>query len=144
VFQLAADTISEPFTVDLFLAAKEGPHLAFLAYVRAEEPASIELVLKVKEITAPKPYGLGFSVEVPLIPTIPGASYASAESAFVTLGSSNVAYYETVHGKRTLRHLKGLISPRTCPRGGFPIRGVFSFADGTTTTANTTIPCPKG
>ncbi len=143
VFRLAGETIREQFTVDLFLAPREAGHLALLAYVRAIDPASIELVLKAKEIKAPKPYGLGFSVEVPLIPTIPGASDASVESAFVTLGSANVAYYETVHGKRTLQRLRGLISPKTCPLGGFPFQSVFDFADGTTTTANTVIPCPR-
>ena len=115
----------------------------FLEGVRGFAPASIELVLTAKEIRAPKPYGLGFSVELPPISTIPGASNASVESAFVTLGSANVAYYEKAHGKRTLRHLKGLISPKTCPRGGFSLQSAFDFADGTTTTGNAVIPCPR-
>ncbi len=143
LFQLAGETIREQFTVDLFLAPREAGHLALLAYVRATNPASIELVLTAREIKAPKPYGLGFSVEVPLIPTIPGASDASVESAFITLGSPNVAYYETVHGKRALQRLRGLISPKTCPPGGFPFQSAFDFADGTTTTANALIPCPR-
>lgn len=143
VFQLAGEVTTERFTVDLFLASRTAGHLAFLAYVRAIAPASIELVLTAREIEAPKPYGLAFTVEVPPIPTIPGASDAAVESAFVTLGSANVTYYKTVHGKRTLQHLKGLISPSTCPHGGFPFKSVFDFADGTSTSDNATIPCPR-
>jgi hypothetical protein len=143
LLELAHEIIREPFTVDIFLAPKEGPGLAFLAYVRAISPASVELVLKAKEIHAPKPYGLGFSVEVPLIPTLPGASDASVEHAFLTFGSTDVAYRKTVHGKRTLVHVKGVIAPRTCPRGGFPLKGTIDFADGTATIGKTTIPCPS-
>jgi hypothetical protein len=64
------------------------------------------------------------------------------ESAFLTFGSKNVAYYGMVHGKRKLLHVKGIVIPKTCPHGGFPVQGDIAFADGTTTTANATIPCP--
>src|SRR5665213_3945197 len=115
LLELPSETIHEPFTVDIFLASKSARHLSFLAYASATSPASVELVLKAREIPAPRPYGLGFSIEVPPLPTIPGAQLPSIESAFVTLGSPNVAYYKVVHGKRTLVHLKGLISPGNCP-----------------------------
>jgi hypothetical protein len=142
LLELGKEVIHEPFTLDIFLAPSEHGHLAFLAYLIATAPASVELVLKAREIPAPKPYGFGFSVEVPPIPTIPGASDASIESAYFTFGSTNVAYYETVHGKRKLVHINGLIEPRSCPRGGFPLETIVDFADSTTTTATTTIPCP--
>jgi hypothetical protein len=64
------------------------------------------------------------------------------ESAFLTIGARNVAYYETVHGRRTLLHVRGLVAPKTCPRGGFPLKGTVSFADGAALTVNPTIPCP--
>ncbi len=142
LLELAKEIIKESFTVDIFLGPKENGHLVFLAYIRASSPAVIELVLKAKEIQGPKPYGLGFSVEVPPIPTLPEASNASVESAFLTFGSTHVAYYKTVHGKRTLFHVRGIIVPRTCPHSGFPVQGSVGFADGTTTTATTTIKCP--
>jgi hypothetical protein len=144
LLELAKEVIREPFTVDIFLAPKEDGRLAFLAYVIAVTPASVELVLKARQIPAPKPYGFGFLVEVPLIPTLPGASNASVESTFLTFGSANVAYYETVHHKRTLVHLEGLIEPKSCPSGGFPLQATLDFADNSTLTAATTIPCPSG
>jgi hypothetical protein len=113
-----------------------------LVYASALAPIAVELVLVAKQIPAPKPYGLGFSVEVPPVSTIPGAADASIESAFVTVGGPNVAYYESVAGKRTLVHLRGLVVPKHCPNGGFLTEGTVDFADGTTLTVNPTIPCP--
>lgn len=134
--------IHEPYTLDFFFAPKEHGRLALLAYASAVSPVPVELVVVAKEVHAPKPYGLGFSVEIPPISTLPGASLASVENAFATFGATNVAYYETVHGKRTLVHLRGIVVPKTCPRSGFPSEGTIDFADGTTLTVNPTIPCP--
>jgi hypothetical protein len=142
LLELAKEIITEPYTIDLFLAPKENGHLVFVAYIRAVSPALVELVLTAKEIPAAKPYGLGFSIEVPPIPTLPEASNASVQSAFVTFGSKNVAYYKMVHGKKKLFHVRGVVTPKTCPSGGFPLEANIDFADGTSSTANTTISCP--
>lgn len=142
VLELSKEIIREPYTLDFFFGPSEHGHLALLAYASAVSPVPVELVVIAKEVPAPKPYGLGFSVEIPPISTLPGASLASVESAFATFGATNVAYYETVHGKRALVHLKGMVVPKSCPRGGFPSEGTIDFAGGATLTVNPTIPCP--
>jgi hypothetical protein len=144
LIEFPKQAIRERFTIDFFFAPREHGHLALLAYASAVAPVAVEITVIAKEVPAPKPYGLGFSVEIPPITTIPGATLASVESAFATFGSPNVAYYETVHGKRTLVRLKGMVVPKTCPRGGFPTEGTIDFADGSTLTVNPTIPCPHG
>lgn len=144
VVALAGGLVRESFTLDFFFAPPEHGRLTLLAYASGTSPVGVGLVVVAREIRAPKPYGLGFSVQVPQVSTIPGASYASVESAFATLGASNVAYFKTVHGRRTLVPVKGLIVPGRCPPGGFPTRGVVEFADGATFTVNPTIPCPRG
>jgi hypothetical protein len=48
----------------------------------------------------------------------------------------------TVHGKRTLTRIKGIVLPKRCPRGGWPVASQFSFQDGSTVFAKRTIPCP--
>ena len=107
------------------------------------ETAAFELVLVAKEFHAPKPYGIGFSVEVPLIAALPGASNASVESVFLTFGSTHVAYYKTIHGKKKLFHVRGVVVPKTCPRGGFRLEATIDFADGATLAVTPTIPCPR-
>ncbi len=142
VIELPSGAIHEPYTLDFFFAPKHDGHLAVLVYASAIAPVPVELVVVARQVPAVKPYGIGFSVEVPLISTLPGASYASVESVFATLGATNVAYYKTVKGKRRLVHLKGILVPGRCPRGGFPSKGIITFADGSTLTVNPTIPCP--
>jgi hypothetical protein len=144
VVELPSETIRAPYTLDFFFAAKNSGHLRLLIYARADAPLGVELVLVAKQLPVPKPYGVGFSVEVPPISSFPGAGDASIESAFVTVGGPNVAYYEPVHGRRTLVHLRGIAVPQRCPSGGFPIQGTVDFADGTTLTVNSAILCPHG
>jgi hypothetical protein len=47
-----------------------------------------------------------------------------------------------VHGERKLVHVKGLIVPKTCPKGGFPFKVMITFLDGSSTTDTYTAPCP--
>jgi hypothetical protein len=142
VLELPTETVHEPYTLDFFFAAKTRGHLQLLIYANAVAPESVELVLRARQVPAPKPYGLGFSVEVPPVSTFPGAPDASIESAFVTVGGPNVAYYETVAGRRQLVRVRGLVVPKRCPSGGFPTQGTVDFADGASLTVNSTIPCP--
>lgn len=142
VLELAGEVIKESFTLNFFRGPNENGHVVLLAYLNAITPVSVQLVLRAQVVREPKPYGLGFTFTVPLIPTLPGASDASAEQIFVTLGAPNAAYYKKVHGKRRLFHVKGIIVPKKCPRGGFPYKTEIGFADGTTNTVKGTIPCP--
>jgi len=143
LLELAHEVIREPYTLDLFLGPSESGHLAVLAYVNASSPASFQLVVVAKEIQAPPPYGIGFSVAVPPIPTLPEASNASIETAFLTVGDNNVAYYRQVHGHRRLVHVRGIVVPKRCPGGGFPYKALVSFEDGASLTSTGAIPCPR-
>ncbi len=142
LLELAKEVIHEPFTLDLFLAPAEAGHLVVLAYVNAASPASFQIVVKATEFHASKPYGLGFSFAVPPIPTLPEASDASIQSAFLTVGDNKVAYYKRVHGERKLVHVNGIVVPTKCPKDGFPYKALVSFADGTSLTNTGAIACP--
>ncbi len=142
LLELAGEVIHEPFTLEFFNGPKENGHMAILVYVNADTPVSVQLVLVAKEIYGPKPYGWGVTFEIPIIPTLPGASYASVEKTSFTIGDLKVGYFKTIHGKRKLVHVRGVVVPKTCPAGGFPYEASFSFADATTNTYKGTIPCP--
>lgn len=142
-YEIGHEVIKEAFTLDFFLIDNHPGHVQLAIYLQGSTPVSIELVFTANVIQEPKPYGLGFSLNVPLIKVLPEASDASAVSSFITLGAKNVAYYKTVHGKRKLEHVKGIVTPKTCPRGGWPVATEFSFQDGQTVMAKHTIACPK-
>jgi hypothetical protein len=140
--QLPGELVREAFTLDFFFGSESPGHMALLIYASASSPVNVELVVVAHEVRARPPYGLGFSVEVPPISTIPGAPLATIESAFASLGAGNVAYYRRVRDRRRLVRVRGLVVPRTCPRGGFPSRARIEFRDGRTLTLDPTMPCP--
>jgi hypothetical protein len=141
-YEIAHEVINESYTLDFFLGNNKPGHVELLIYLDASTPVSIQLVFTAPVIQEPKPYGLGFSLNVPLIKVLPEASDASAISAFFTAGAKNVAYYKKIHGKKKLFHVKGIITPKTCPHGGWPAASEFSFEDGSTVKSTVTIPCP--
>jgi hypothetical protein len=143
VYEIGHEVIKEAFTFDVFLIDNHPGHVQLAIYLQGSMPVSIEIVFTAMVIQEPKPYGLGFSLNVPLIKVLPEASDASAVSTFITLGAKNFAYYKTVHGKRKLEHIKGIITPKRCPAGGWPVAAEFSFQDGQTVMAKHTIPCHK-
>jgi hypothetical protein len=141
--KLGTQIIEEPFTLDFFLGDNNPNHTVILLYLNGVSPVSIQIVFTaVVEKEAP-PYGLGFHFNIPLIPTLPGASDASALSVHISLGAQNVFYYTKVHGKRKRVHVKGLVLPKTCPKGGFPAETEIAFEDGYTSTNKLNLPCPK-
>jgi hypothetical protein len=144
IYQIGKELVEEEYKLDFFLSDNRPGHTTLLIFLSGSKPVSVEVVFTATVIRGPKPYGLGFSVDVPLIKVLPEASNASAKSAFLSLGAHNVAYYRTIHGRRKLFHVKGIILPKSCPRGGWPVASQFSFEDGSTVMAKRTVPCPKG
>jgi hypothetical protein len=142
-YEIAKEIVNEKFTLDFFLGDNRPNHTELLIFLNGSSPVSIQLVFRAPVIHGPKPYGLGFSLNVPIIKVLPDASDASATSSFLTLGAKNVAYFKNVHGKRTLVHVKGIIAPKSCPHGGWPVASQFSFQDGSTVMSTSKIPCPK-
>jgi hypothetical protein len=141
--KLGTQIIEEPFTLDFFLGNNSPGHTELLIYLNGVSPVSVQLVFHALVEKEAPPYGLGFHVSVPLIPTLPGASYASALSVHITLGAPNVYYYVKVHGKRKRVHVKGLVLPKKCPKGGFKTDTILNFEDGYTSENPFTIPCPR-
>ncbi len=141
-YEIGGQVNEEPFTLNFYRGPNEDGHLVILAYVNAVSPVSVQLVLKAQVVNEPKPYGLGFTFKVPPIESLPGASNATVKSIYITLGAPNAAYFEQVHGKRQLVHVKGIVVPKKCPKGGFPYKTQLTFEDGTTNAFTGTIKCP--
>ncbi|HEX5852800.1 MAG TPA: hypothetical protein VFY36_06890 [Solirubrobacteraceae bacterium] len=143
IYQLGSEIVKEHYTVEFFLTDNRPGHTRMVIYLKGSTPVQIELYFDATIIKGPKPYGLGFSLDVPLIKVLPEASDASATSAFLRLGAHNRPYYKKVHGKRKLFHIRGIVLPNHCPHGGWPVASRFDFQDGSTVMAKRTIDCPR-
>lgn len=142
-YELGHEIINEAYTLNFFLADNKPGQVSLLILLKGSTPVSIEVLLTATVIHGPPPYGLGFSVAVPLIKVLPEASDASATTASLSLGAHNATYYKKVHGKRKLFHVQGIILPKHCPHGGWPVASQFTFQDGSTVMAKRTVPCPR-
>jgi hypothetical protein len=142
VYELGGELIREPYTIELFLADNRPGQVSMLVFLKGTTPVSIEVIFGATVINGPSPYGLGFSVDVPLIKVLPEASDASATTAFLSLGAKGATYTKTVHGRKRRLHVKGIVLPRRCPHGGWPVASQFSFQDGSTVLAKRTVRCP--
>lgn len=142
IYQLGQEVVKEHYTLELFLSDNRPGHVRLLAFLVGHTPVSIEIVFGGSVIRGPSPYGLGFSLNVPLIKVLPEASDASATSAYITLGAKGATYFKKVHGKRKKLKVRGIILPKHCPRGGWPVASQFSFQDGSTVMAKRTVRCP--
>jgi hypothetical protein len=77
------------------------------------------------------PFGSKLVVSVPAIPTLTYEPDASFTALSLTIGNAGT-------------HSRGVITlPRRCPKGGFPLAASFSFADRSSTSASTDVPCPR-
>ncbi len=142
LFEISHELLPGPLALEFFLAPSEHGHLAVLIYVSAVTPASEQLAFMGHEVRARKPYGIGITFDIPIVPTLPGASPGWVQHVSLTFGAHNIAYYRTVHGKRELQHVRGVVTPKTCPHGGFPLEVQVAFADGTASATTTKVPCP--
>jgi len=131
VVSFGAERVRESLSVQPFFAPGGG--LEFFA--DGVSPVSIELLSKGRVISASPPFGPTVVAEVPLVVTVPGALDGSAEAINVTVGA---AYRK---GRKTTYYIT---VPRSCPKGGFPLKATMSFLGGATAEASYKAPCPRG
>jgi hypothetical protein len=122
------------------------PHngnIVVLFYANGQEPVYAQIVFQGELVSGSEAFGGDLNAAIPLIPSVPNGPPVSIVSVQSTIGPSHLTYYKHVHGKRVAFHPKGVSVPLHCPRGGFPFSANFSFLDGTNTTAQSVVPCPR-
>jgi hypothetical protein len=108
-------------------------------YVQGHSPVALELISKGHFVPAHGLFDEQFIGEVPLVETVPGAPDASTEFIDVTIGTAIKRHGKTIY--------YGVV-PKTCPRGGYPVKSELIFAalgglPPQTVTTSLKIPCPK-
>jgi hypothetical protein len=130
VVSFGSTRVNEKVSIQDFFAPNGG--LTF--YVEGSTPAFFQILEKAQWATASAPYGPKLIVEVPLVETVPGADDASILSFKVKVGAAYQKAGKTV---------SYLTLPRSCPRGGAPLKAEFKFMSGETVTVSDKQPCPK-
>jgi hypothetical protein len=121
------------------------PHdgnIVVLFYADGREPVYAQLVFQGELIAGTQTLGGSLNAAIPLVPSVTAGPPVSIVNVRTTIGPAHLTYYEHVHGRTVSFHPVGVSVPQHCPRGGFVFSATFSFADGTTTVANSTVPCP--
>lgn len=117
-------------------------NLVVLFYANGLNPVYAQLAFSGEVLPASGEFGSQLQTTVPLIASVPGGPDVSVVSVTSTIGPSHLTYYKRVHGRRVSFHPRGVSVPERCPRGGFPFAAEFTFLDGSSTSAQTTVPCP--
>lgn len=119
-------------------------NLVVLFYANGLYPVSAQVAFAGEVLPDSGRFGSQLQTRVPLVTSVPGGPDVSIVSVKSTIGPSHLTYYEHVHGQLVPFAPRGVSVPERCPRGGFPFAALFSFEDGSSTTATTTVPCPRG
>jgi hypothetical protein len=128
---IGGELVRENATLQGFFAP--GGQLQF--YSNAAAPISAQLIVSTGHyITGAPPYGPEFVAPVNLVNSVPGAPPVSTESFNIKVGAAYKSHGKTVYYGRV---------PKTCPKGGFPLKVELSFLSGESATAEYKAPCPK-
>lgn len=119
-------------------------NMVVLFYADGREPVFAQLVFEGELLPDSGPFGSNLSTPIPEIKGVTGGPPVSIINVESTIGPEHLLYEKRVHGHIVHFHPRGVEIPDTCPRGGFRFQGDFSFADGTTVRATSTVRCPSG
>jgi hypothetical protein len=129
-------------SIEAFMGPSNNGNLVVVFYADGRTPVAADVIFEGELVPGFGSSSGSLNNAIPLIPSVPGGSDVSIISVHTTIGPGNLRYYKRVHGKRVSFAPKGVSLPSRCPRGGFPFMADFSFLDGSTATATSTVPCP--
>jgi hypothetical protein len=128
---IGGEIVREEGTLQGFFAP--GGQLQF--YANDAAPISAQLIVSTGHyITAAPPYGPEFVAPVNLVNSVPGAPPVSTEGFNIKVGAAYKQGNKTVYYGRV---------PKTCPKGGFPLKVELMFLSGESASASYKAPCPK-
>jgi hypothetical protein len=128
-----SQVLTESVALTALLGPLRGLQPTVLLAGQGRSPVERGVVLSAVLRVGPAPYGEQMVIAIPAIPTLPLVPDASLATLSLTAGTSS----------RRARDHDAVRVPSTCPRGGFPFAGEFVYADGSTGTSLTTVPCPR-
>lgn len=139
---IGGEVIVEPATLAVLRAPTHGGHLSLLFYAAGEAPVYAQIVFTGTLLPAAAPFGGLLHIDVPLVPSLPGAPDVAVVQIHGTLGPQHLTYYRHVGRGFVPYDPQGILLPNRCPRGGFPFAAELGFLDGSRTGARAAVSCP--
>jgi hypothetical protein len=115
VVAFGSEIVPEKTTIESFYAPNGG--ITFFAF--GHEPVLLEIITSGHYTAASGLYSKELVATVPLVETVPGAQDASIKTISVLAGSAIKKGGKTIYYGRV---------PKTCPKGGFPVKTILTFA----------------
>jgi hypothetical protein len=135
--------VTENASISIARAPDQEGHIALLLYASGPSPVNTQILSPAQLLPTSPPFGGRLNMQLPIIPSLPGAADIAIVSLDVTIGPQGLTYYERAQGITLAYTPKGIPLPKTCPRGGFRFAARFSFLDGSHPEARSTLPCPS-
>ena len=126
----SGEATREEGKLEIFITPGNG----VVAYANAASPISAQIIIPAHWETAPAPYGLKLTFEIPLVDSVPGALPVSGTSLKVKAGGAIRKGGKTYYYGRV---------PSKCPKGGFPGKGEVTLEGGQNIVTELKVPCPK-
>jgi hypothetical protein len=136
-------TIAADGSVTLSMGAPRGDRPGLVAYVVPRHPVRAQLVYGGQLFAAPRPFGVGLSIDVPPVPRNPLHAPIALTGMRLGVGADDVVYRRRAHGKIVKYRPGGVPLPARCPRGGFRFRALLRFADDHRVTTDALAGCPR-
>ncbi len=136
-------TVQEHASLHAYRGSSEGEHITILFFAEGWSPVFADLVFPGQLLEDSAPFSGRIDTQVPLVPSLPGGPNVSVVQFQSTFGPKNLLYEREVNGEIEHFQPRGVTVPLTCPRGGYPFAGDFSFEDTSKITVHTTVPCAR-
>jgi hypothetical protein len=129
-----SQTISESVSLWVFLGPLHNLQPSIEVLGHGYTPFDEQVVLTGTMLPAQAPYGEALVLSIPPIPTLALEPDASIVTLSLVIGARVAGNARDVNTVRL---------PSSCPQGGFPFAGEFTYADGSSGTSLTTVACPQ-
>jgi len=141
--RLGPQLVSESASISIARASDQEGNIALLLYAVGPTPVDTQILAPAQLLPSAPPFGGRLNMELPVIPSVPGAPAVAITSMHVTLGPRGLTYFERVDGHTLAYTPRGILMPTKCPRRGFHFAAAFSFLDGSHLQAENVVPCPR-
>jgi hypothetical protein len=128
-----SQTISENVSLWVFLGPLNNLQPSIEVFGQGYTPFDEQLILTGTVLPAEGPYGEALALSIPPIPTLALEPDASIVTLSLVIGA---------RARGDARDVNAVRLPSTCPPGGFPFAGEFTYADGSSGTSLGTAACP--